>query len=136
LKRNAPSRWRLRPAFRLTAAEAAAARRTINLGRSVLGASPLYAGAGLQVKAPPTRTSRNLRVLTKGDDMRARNSRCVEILTRSKENAPSRWRLRPVFRLTAAEATAARRDLQPPVLRTRCKPHTRGPPTLRQGVRK
>jgi hypothetical protein len=35
---NAPSRWRLRPAFRLTAAEAAADRRAINLGRSVLGA--------------------------------------------------------------------------------------------------
>ena len=37
--KNAPSRWRLRPAFRLTAAEATASRRTINLRRSVLGAS-------------------------------------------------------------------------------------------------
>jgi hypothetical protein len=36
---NAPSRRRLRPASRLTAAEAAADRRAINLGRSVLGAS-------------------------------------------------------------------------------------------------
>jgi hypothetical protein len=36
---NAPSRWRLRPASRLTAAEATADRRTFNLGRSVLGAS-------------------------------------------------------------------------------------------------
>ena len=38
-QRNAPSRLRLRPAFRLTAAEATADRRAINLGRSVLGAS-------------------------------------------------------------------------------------------------
>jgi hypothetical protein len=37
--KNAPSRWRLRPASRLTAAEATADRRAINLGRSVLGAS-------------------------------------------------------------------------------------------------
>jgi hypothetical protein len=37
-ERNAPSRWRPRPASRLTAAEATATRRAINLGRSVLGA--------------------------------------------------------------------------------------------------
>ena len=43
-ERNAPSRWRLRPAFRLTAAEATADRRAINLGRSVLGASPMLGG--------------------------------------------------------------------------------------------
>jgi hypothetical protein len=48
---NAPSRWRLRPAFRLTAAEAAADRRTINLVRSVLGASPTLGGPGSAVKA-------------------------------------------------------------------------------------
>ena len=41
-QRNAPSRWRLRPAFRLTSAEASATRRAINLGRSVLGASRIY----------------------------------------------------------------------------------------------
>jgi hypothetical protein len=38
-QRNAPSRWRPRPASRLTLAEATATRRAINLGRSVLGAS-------------------------------------------------------------------------------------------------
>ena len=38
-KRNAPSRLRPRPTFRLTAAEATTTRRAINLRRSVLGAS-------------------------------------------------------------------------------------------------
>ena len=49
-RRNAPSRLRLRPAFRLTAAEAAADRRTINLGCSVLGAWLTLGGPGLSVK--------------------------------------------------------------------------------------
>jgi hypothetical protein len=47
---NAPSRWRLRPASRLTAAEAAADRRAINLGRSVLGACGTLGGAIVAVK--------------------------------------------------------------------------------------
>ena len=50
--RNAPSRLRLRPASRLTPAEAAADRRAINLGRSVLGASRDSRGRGEPVKAP------------------------------------------------------------------------------------
>jgi hypothetical protein len=37
-KENAPSRFRLRPEFRLTAAEATADRNSINLWRPVLGA--------------------------------------------------------------------------------------------------
>ena len=49
-RRNAPSRWRLRPAFRLTAAEATADRRAINLGRSVLGASRTLGGRNRLVK--------------------------------------------------------------------------------------
>ena len=44
-KEKAPSRWRLRPASRLTAAEAATTRRAINLGRSVLGASRTLGGS-------------------------------------------------------------------------------------------
>ena len=48
---NAPSRWRLRPASRLTAAEATATRRAINLGRSVLGASQTLGGSPEPVKA-------------------------------------------------------------------------------------
>src|SRR5438876_7477918 len=51
-KRNAPSRWRLRPAFRLTSAEAVAYRRTLNLGRSVLGAVVTLRTHALQVKRP------------------------------------------------------------------------------------
>ena len=47
---NAPSRWRLRPAFRLTATEAATTRRAINLGRSVLGAAPTLRGRPRAVK--------------------------------------------------------------------------------------
>ena len=50
-QRNAPSRLRLRPAFRLTAAEATADRRTINLGCSVLGAWLTLGGLELSVKA-------------------------------------------------------------------------------------
>jgi hypothetical protein len=50
-KRNAPSRWRLRPAFRLTSAEAGADRRAINLGRSVLGANSTLGGARERVKS-------------------------------------------------------------------------------------
>ena len=49
--KNAPSRWRLRPASRLTAAEATADRRAINLGRSVLGASGTLGGRPGAVKA-------------------------------------------------------------------------------------
>ncbi len=49
--RNAPSRCRLRPAIRLTSAEAGATRRTINLGRSVLGASRTLGGSSTRVKA-------------------------------------------------------------------------------------
>ena len=49
--KNAPSRWRLRPTFRLTTAEATAYRRAINLGRSVLGARQTVGGFGHPVKA-------------------------------------------------------------------------------------
>jgi hypothetical protein len=54
-QRNAPGRWRLRPAFRLTAAEATATRRTINLGRSVLGALTTLWATSSRVKAPEDR---------------------------------------------------------------------------------
>ena len=60
-RRNAPSRWRLRPAFRLTAAEAAADRRAINLGRSVLGASRTLGRCDRPVKESGGQRSRNLR---------------------------------------------------------------------------
>ena len=59
--KNAPSRWRLRPTFRLTAAEATAYRRAINLWRSVLGASrTLGSSAGARQGGRPT-TCRKLR---------------------------------------------------------------------------
>jgi hypothetical protein len=48
--KNAPSRCRLRPAIRLTSAEASATRRTINLGRSVLGASRTLGPSSTRVK--------------------------------------------------------------------------------------
>jgi hypothetical protein len=50
--KNAPSRWRLRPASRLTAGEPAATRRAINLGRSVLGASRTLGALPEPVKEP------------------------------------------------------------------------------------
>jgi hypothetical protein len=49
--KSAPSRCRLRPAIRLTFAEATATRRAINLGRSVLGASSTLWGLSSRVKA-------------------------------------------------------------------------------------
>src|SRR5262249_54327070 len=50
-RKNAPSRWRLRPASRLTSAEAGADRRAINLVRSVLGAPRTLGGLPSIVKA-------------------------------------------------------------------------------------
>jgi hypothetical protein len=52
---NAPSRWRLRPAFRLTSAEAIACRRAIDLGRSVLGAVRTLGAAPTFVKTAASR---------------------------------------------------------------------------------
>jgi hypothetical protein len=49
--KNAPSRFRLRPAIRLTSAEATATRRAINLGRSVLGASRTLWASSSRVKS-------------------------------------------------------------------------------------
>lgn len=49
--KSAPSRCRLRPAIRLTSAEASVTRRTISLGRSVLGASRTLGGDPRSVKA-------------------------------------------------------------------------------------
>src|SRR5439155_4604452 len=63
-KRNAPSRWRLRPAFRPTSAEAVAYRRTLNLGRSVLSAVATLRTHALQVKRPARRFSCNLQEST------------------------------------------------------------------------
>jgi hypothetical protein len=59
--KKAPSRWRLRPAIRLTSAEASATRRAINLGRSVLGAATTLGDAQASVKHPRERISRNFR---------------------------------------------------------------------------
>ena len=52
-RRNAPSRCRLRPTIRPTAAEAIAARRAINLGRSVLGARTTLGCPAVPVKGAP-----------------------------------------------------------------------------------
>jgi len=49
-RKNAPSRWPLRPTFRLTSAEATADRRAINLRRSVLGAIGTLGVRGGRVK--------------------------------------------------------------------------------------
>ena len=58
---NAPSRWRLRPASRLTAAEATADRGAINLGRSVLGASRTLGGVAVARQGVEKGTCRKLR---------------------------------------------------------------------------
>jgi hypothetical protein len=70
--RNAPSRWRLRPAFRPTAAEATAARRAIDLGRSVLGAVATLWGEGDDRQGPARGSARKLRQVSTCDECGAR----------------------------------------------------------------
>ena len=107
-KRNAPSRWRLRPAFRLTSAEAGADRRAIDLGRSVLGASSTLGGAGEAVKTGRRRTSRNLRFFLYAR-VELRTPALVRVAWReengpgsrpTRRSSPSRERFRPPSRRT------------------------------------
>ena len=60
-QRSAPRPVRLRPAFRLTAAEATACRRAIDLQRSVLGAPGTLGGRKARVKSSVDELSRSLR---------------------------------------------------------------------------
>ena len=60
-KENAPSRWRPRPTFRLTTAEATTTRRAINLRHSVLGASRTLWTGSSPVKHQSDEIRRNLR---------------------------------------------------------------------------
>ena len=75
-KRNAPSRWRLRPASRLTAAEAIACRGAINLGRSVLGAIGTLGERASYVKALASELLRNLRSFLFAQSRTAINRMC------------------------------------------------------------
>ena len=109
-RRNAPSRWRLRPAFRLTAAEATADRRAINLGRSVLGASRTLGGATGPVKESGSETCRNLRCFLFAQGRTAARQPHALVLERGRKkgrarrpgrkNSPSRERFRPPSRRT------------------------------------
>ena len=58
---SAPRRWLLRPTSQLTAAEATACRRAINLRRSVLGAHGTLRPVSPPVKWEPIREIRSLR---------------------------------------------------------------------------
>ena len=121
--KNAPSRWRLRPSFRLTSAEATTTRRAINLRHSVLGASGTLWTGSRPVKHHSDRIHRNLRprgraapgVVRYVRGSRSRGAGELDLASPPKtgpqRNAPSRWRLRPAFRLTAAEAAADRRAI-------------------------
>ena len=107
----------------MTFAEASAFRRAINLGRSVLGASRIYELGDPGSRDAPTKSVQFARSVfgrpswsgwRSGDAVSRRRSRRTRRRTRRKcpdRNAPSRWRLRPAFRLTAAEATADRRAI-------------------------
>ena len=142
-KENAPSRWRLRPASRLTSAEAGAGRRAINLGYSVLGAVATLRSGDRVVKHSEEESSANSekgvsahragvdRGQVVHSDNRYRTARpdpgrprrgrgsctsttpVARMIRResSKENAPSRWRLRPASQLTSAKAGADRRAI-------------------------
>ncbi len=122
-KKSAPSRCRLRPAIRLTSAEAGVTRRAINLGRSVLGARTtlcevLDAGQACAERMFPQfatgqRSAAQFRKCVGSAQPSLRRSACGESSScdRSKENAPSRWSLRPTIRLTSAEAAVTRRAI-------------------------
>ena len=131
---NAPSGWPLRPASRLTSAEAGADRGTINLRNSLLGARRNLGAAGAAVKFSCRKNSRNLRtnriplrnLISPAPSSRLRPGK-------SRRRIPSRKR-----KCTAAVApsssspTDLRRNdchsegLQPQALLPRCNHHTRG----------
>ena len=110
-KENAPSRWRPRPTFRLTLAEATTTRRAINLRHSVLGAWVTLRVRTPPVKELPSEFHRTLRKLVSRPLPSRGVARRGNDRVGPRKNAPSRWRLRPAFRLTAAEATASRRTI-------------------------
>ena len=122
-KENAPSRLRPRPTFRLTTAEATTTRRAINLRHSVLGASGTLWTGWQPVKHHSDGILRNLRprapvgprVVRKSAPISFPGTPTSSIASSTgagpQRNAPSRWRLRPAFRLTAAEAAADRRAI-------------------------
>ena len=87
-QRNAPSRWRLRPASRLTAAEATADRRAINLGRSVLGASGTLGALDSAVKATRRGTFRILRTFLLAQHEIAIRRMCSSFSRRHKTAEP------------------------------------------------
>ena len=109
-QRNAPSRLRLRPAFRLTAAEATADRRAIDLGRSVLGASRTLGAPSGAVKAPNSQSCRNLRSFLFATASNCGSGTACSSLARDekkagharpgRKNSPSRERFRPPSRRT------------------------------------
>jgi len=107
-EQNAPSRLRLRPAFRLTAAEAAADRRTINLGCSVLGAWLTLGRLEPSVKTLEDALSANcavffshrvkLRIEVVALPVRGKKKGRAQRL--DPKNSPSRERFRPPSRRT------------------------------------
>ena len=106
--KNAPSRWRLRPTFRLTAAEATAYRRAINLWRSVLGASRTLGSWRVPVKAVARRLVANCGLFF-SNRVELRFSACDLAPTEKKKgrahrpgrkDSPSRERFRPPSRRT------------------------------------
>jgi hypothetical protein len=124
--------------FRLTAAEAAAARRAINLGRSVLGASPTLWGRVDLRQAAARRRRRNLRQVSFGlvgavrvawrdDEMGRRRcdrtQKCTEPVAPSSSLPTDRRR-----------SGCRSESLQPQVLRTRCNRDSRTVSTARQGA--
>ena len=107
-KRNAPSRCRLRPASRLTAAEATATRRTFNLGRSVLGACGTLWLPTRAVKTRLEPTCRKLRLFLFTQAKLRIARACSSDLERESAagpegptaDSPSRERFRPPSRRT------------------------------------
>ena len=106
--KNAPSRWRLRPTFRLTAAEATAYRRAINLWRSVLGASRTLGSWRVPVKAVARRLVANC-VLFFSSRVELRFAACDlapegrkkgRAHRPGRKDSPSRERFRPPSRRT------------------------------------
>ena len=131
-KENAPSRWRPRPASRLTTAEATTTRRAINLRRSVLGASGTLWTGRLPVKHPYGRSAQFA-------ERRPRGA-CTRALSRRGTSPRTQKCTEPVAPSSGFPTDRRRSDCrseshQPLAFRTRCIAHSREHPRARQGVR-
>jgi hypothetical protein len=128
--KNAPSRLRPRPTFRLTTAEATTTRRAINLGHSVLGASGTLWTRRLPVKHLFDRIRRNLRQVPLRPPLLPSTTNRLRTTTKCTEPVASSSGF-PTDRRRSDNHSESH---QPWTLRTRCIADSRGRLSSRQGI--